>query len=323
MIRYISSFSEELARYQNHYLATHISHSRLTYLRKFDAYWYEREYPSLLTKERLAQWIRRQGTETIETQRSKVLAIRQFGNYLHSIGQRQHYILPHGITPKACRYRPYLFTEEDLKRLFSQEVMGTLKPGSSAMSRQYVLPQLYSTIHCCGLRPSEATGLLVEDVNLEQGWLDIRTTKTCRDRRLPVSELLLAELRVYDRLMQQRLPERTYFFPTTKHEQYKGSSVSTIFTRLLKANGIAQPALGSSPRLYDLRHHFVFRNINMWIDEGKDVNGLLPYLRMYLGHSSIRDTEYYLHWVPEYFPVFERLYGGLAANLPEVRDGQD
>jgi integrase/recombinase XerD len=253
----------------------------------------------------------------------KILAIQQFGEYLHSIGEREHYVLPRGIGPKTPRYVPYLFTEDELRRLFSDEVMGTLKPYSLAKSRHYVLPQLFSTIHCCGLRPSEATGLLAKDVNLAEGWLDIRGTKTYRDRRLPIGESLLAELRAYDELMQQRLPGRTYFFPKTKDERYKGAYPSTAFKTLLRKHGIAQPSTGPDGRLYDLRHHFVFRNINRWIDEGKDVDALLPYLRLYLGHSSIKETEYYLHWVPEYFPVFERLYGGLAANLPEVSDGQD
>ncbi len=320
-MRYFSSLALELERFHNHYRATHMSDSDLWYLKKFDAFWHSRQYPPMITKERLADWIRPIGDETAQTQCSRIRAARMFGEYLYSIGERDHYVLSRGIGPKAPRYVPYLFTENDLERIFSQEVMGAFKPCSSAMSRQYVLPQLYSTIHCCGLRPSEATNLLMEDVNLEHGWLDIRMTKTNRDRRLPVGESLLIQLREYDRLMQLRLPERKYFFPTTKEEHYRASSVGSLFSRLLRENGIAQPSVGPKGRLYDLRHHFVFRNINRWIDEGKDVDALLPYLRLYLGHSSIKETEYYLHWVPEYFPVFNRLYGGLAANLPEVSYG--
>lgn len=322
-MRYTSSLASELERFHDHYMATHVSVSHLCCLKKFDAFWHSRLYPPLLTKERLDEWIRPTGDEAVQMQCSRIRAVRIFGEYLHSMGERDHYVLPRGIGPKAPRHVPYLFTEDDLERIFSQEVMGTLKPCSSAMSRQYVLPQLYSTIHCCGLRPSEATNLLVEDVNLEHGWLDIRTTKTCRDRRLPMGESLLSQLREYDQLMRLRLPGRKYFFPTTREEHYRASSVGILFTRLLRENGIAQHSVGPKGRLYDLRHHFVFRNINRWIDEGKDVDALLLYLKLYLGHSTIRDTEYYLHWVPEYFPVFERLYGGLAANLPEVSYGQD
>ncbi len=121
--------------------------------------------------------------------------------------------------------------------------------------------------------------------------------------------------------MQGRLPGRKYFFPITINECYKCDSPSIAFRKILIGAGIGQSANGNYARLYDLRHHFVFRNINTWIEEGKDVYALLPYLRIYLGHSSIKETEYYLHWVPEFFPVFERLYGKLGDNLPEVNHG--
>ena len=318
---YTSSLSSRIEKFDQHYKVTHKSYSLLFYTRMFDVYWDSHQYPPLLTKESLSGWICRLDEESVQRQISRILLVRYLGKYLQSIGESDQYVLPYGICPKAPKYVPYFFSENELKKLFSDEVMGSLHPVSGAMSRQYVLPQLFSTIHCCGLRPGEARKLLVEDVDLEHGWLDIKGTKTSRDRRLPIGELLLLELKQYDLIIQKRLPERKYFFPTKVNDCYKCSSASKVFSGILRDAGIGQSSNGNNARLYDLRHHFVFRNINTWIEDGKDVYALLPYLRLYLGHSCMEDTEYYLHWVPEFFPVFERLYGKLGDNLPEVSHG--
>jgi len=53
--------------------------------------------------------------------------------------------------------------------------------------------------------------------------------------------------------------------------------------------------------------------------EGKDINAYLPYLSMYLGHVNQIDTDYYLHLVPEFYPVFREKAGRISDDiLPEV-----
>lgn len=59
--------------------------------------------------------------------------------------------------------------------------------------------------------------------------------------------------------------------------------------------------------------------LNQWIVEGKDINAYLPYLSMYLGHVNQIDTDYYLHLVPEFYPVFREKAGRISDDiLPEV-----
>ena len=177
-------------------------------------------------------------------------------------------------------------------------------------------PELFSTIYCCGLRPGEAKKLLVNDVNIIDGWLDIKDTKTFRDRRLPISKTLLKELCTYDALMQISMPGRIYFFPVEQDTCY-GNDIGTIFLKILIKFGITATE-GNPPRLYDLRHHFAFANLNRWIASGKEAGSLLPFLQRYMGHSSIDSTEYYLHLVPEFFPTFSKISLPLESNLPEV-----
>ncbi|MDE6516594.1 MAG: hypothetical protein K2L18_01920, partial [Acetatifactor sp.] len=48
-----------------------------------------------------------------------------------------------------------------------------------------------------------------------------------------------------------------------------------------------------------LRHAFAARNLIKWIDNGLDVNNLLPYLSTYMGHSELNSTFYYIHLLSE------------------------
>lgn len=54
-----------------------------------------------------------------------------------------------------------------------------------------------------------------------------------------------------------------------------------------------------APRPYDLRHAFASRSIIRWIDSGKNVMQLLPYLSAYMGHSKLTSTLYYVHLLLE------------------------
>lgn len=48
-----------------------------------------------------------------------------------------------------------------------------------------------------------------------------------------------------------------------------------------------------------MRFAFASRNIIRWINEGKDVMELLPYLSDYMGHSELTSTLYYVHLLPD------------------------
>ncbi len=59
--------------------------------------------------------------------------------------------------------------------------------------------------------------------------------------------------------------------------------------------------------------------MNQWVREHKDLAAYLPYLSMYLGHEHLTETDYYLHLVPEFFPVLiEASESRLADLIPAV-----
>jgi integrase len=158
--------------------------------------------------------------------------------------------------------------------------------------------------------------LRVEQVDLHGGHIDILQAKGCRSRRLPLSDELLHLLKVYDEAVAAIYPRRIYFFPRNRSTCYSPCQLDSIFRSVWKAAGL-EVQEGKRARLYDVRHHFAFANLNRWIAAGKDPNVLLPYLSRYMGHAGMESTDYYLHLVPAFFHTFRDEVKSTETLLPE------
>ena len=90
--------------------------------------------------------------------------------------------------------------------------------------------------------------------------------------------------------------KRQWFFQKWDGTPYETSWYNQVWRNLISKSGISWKG---TPRPYDLRHAFASRNIIRWINNGKDVMELLPYLSAYMGHSELTSTLYYIHLLPE------------------------
>ncbi len=162
---------------------------------------------------------------------------------------------------------------------------------------------LYRLLYCCGVRTCEARLLMRENVNLHASYIDIFNSKGLKDRRIFFPEDLRILYMKYDDIINEIYPDRTYFFPVKSNNCCQRQSIGRNFNKIWKVAGLGNKS-GSKARAYDFRHHFAFANLNRWIEEGTDVNTMLPYLMRYMGHSSLKSTFYYLHLVPDFFSTF-------------------
>lgn len=56
------------------------------------------------------------------------------------------------------------------------------------------------------------------------------------------------------------------------------------------------------------------------IDSGKDLYSVLPYLSAYMGHSSFKETAYYIHLLPERLVKSASIdWDSLSNLIPEVQ----
>ena len=293
-----SNFADDINSYIQ--LRTSLGNQEETFARRlhsFDEYCIL-HYPQTvtLTQEMCEGWCVLQENESLSTLRLRTGILRDFSKYLNSIG-RVAYIMPEGFTGRAPQYLPYIYTDEELAVFF--ESVDSLGPHKLSPYREYVVPVLFRMLYCCGLRPQELPPLTVNDVNIDSGIILIYDSKRHKDRVVPMSSDLQTLCREYNSFMETIIPDRTYFFQCKVGTKCSVRWIQSQFHKCWKRIGMDFPK-NHHPRVYDFRHNHATRVIRNWMDEGKDVMSLLPYLSSYMGHESIEYTTYYVHLVPEY-----------------------
>ena len=271
-----------------------------------------------LTKEIAMHWAEKKQDEHVNWLIRRITPIRQLAKYMNSIGI-DAYLIPSGIPGKQIRYVPHIFTDQELQSFFSEIDRCSVSPFSGP-ARHLIIPVFFRLIYCCGLRSSEARLLAVEDVDLEIGKLTIRQSKGNKDRTVMMSEEILDLCRIFQSKISRIFPDRIVFFPNQSGKPYNNSIIDYWFHLFWNKTGISNSS-GNPPGVHDFRHTFAVKRLNIWVEEGKDLNTFLPYLSMYLGHAHLTETDYYLHFVPEFFPLFKEKTLGKSANIiPEVNN---
>ncbi len=277
---------------------------------------YPRE--TTLTKEMAMHWAERRQDEHVNRLLRRISPVRQLAKYMNSIGI-EAYIIPPGIPGKQIRYVPHIFTDQELRAFFAEIDQCPVSPYSPA--RHLIIPVFFRVLYCCGLRSSEARLLTVEDVDLENGKLTIRHSKGNKDRNVMMSEEVLNLCRIYHSKVSRIIPDRVVFFPNPCGKYYNHSILDYWFHLFWNKTGVTHISSGNPPRVHDFRHNFAVKRLNLWVQDGKDLNAYLPYLSMYLGHVHFTETDYYLHFVPEFFPLFrEKTLEKCAHLIPEVKN---
>ena len=100
----------------------------------------------------------------------------------------------------------------------------------------------------CGLRLRELVSLKVRDIDGERRLLRVEQCKGAKDRLVPLSDTLLAQLRVYWRLFR---PRKWLFPGHTRHEHLSETSIQKAFTQVKAQAGIKK--IGG---IHGLRHAY-------------------------------------------------------------------
>jgi integrase/recombinase XerD len=218
--------------------------------------------------------------------------------------------------------RPYLFTEEDVRRLLDT---ARNLPSPQAPLRPLTVYTMLVLAYCAGLRLGELAHLTVGDINLEDATIEIRDTKFFKSRRLPVTSSVLVALHNYVAARRQAGAPTDVTAGLFWHQQRAGPysyvSVHELLTGAIKRAGFKPYKGHVGPRVHDLRHSFVANRMLTWYREGVNPQSRLPYLATYLGHKDINSTLVYLTITQELLQQAGHRFHTFAANVLQDSTG--
>jgi len=223
--------------------------------------------------------------------------VRGFAGYCNAFDVRTQIPRPDLLPCKRIRSQPYFFTDQDIAGLLKATL--TLSPQDGL--RPWTMHCLFGLLSVSGLRIGEALKLTLDDVDLDEAILTIRSTKFGKSRLVPLHASTVAVLTEYLRRRQHFLPAcaLAHVFVTDSGTALNYDPVLDTFQRMLKKIGVVGNGENRRPHLHDLRHRFAIETLLQWYRDGQDVDRRLPVLSAYLGHTEVRDTYWYLSARPD------------------------
>jgi integrase len=277
------------------------------------------EYPDeeSLTGDIVTDWV----TAQIGNQDQKTSCVRLFAEYLNSIGQTA-YVFPRGH--KRPRRTPnsgetaYIFTDDELRRLFA--AIDEMPVSSHHPMMREMFSVMMRLTYTCGLRPNECRLLKHENVNWTTGTILITKTKHKKERIVVMSPDMLVRANEYNNKRAALSSDNEHLFPKWNGETFEQRDIEGCFRECwARANtNICREDL-PRVRVYDLRHRFATSAIIRWIDNGAELGAKLTYLQAFMGHESINETLYYVHYLPAHFVKSSGVdWSAFSEIVPEV-----
>lgn len=259
--------------------------------------------PNTLPQELVDAWSKRTPTESTKTWHARITVTAQLTEYFiaHDLPCTKTIIR----TEDSCSgpaFIPHIFTDDEVRRLF--EAADSINAPLCSPHRRDVASLLFRVLYSCGLRLSEALLLTVKDVDTENDVITVKGGKGNVDRFVPMSRQLSNRCRIYKNSVLNGADDARIFFAAPDGEKYSNSTVSHMWAQILQSAGI--PKNDDGPRIHDLRHTFAVHCLKKWVEDGEQVNSLLPVLSSYMGHVNLGSVNRYLRLTADVFPGITR-----------------
>lgn len=215
------------------------------------------------------------GIKVSERSQSRMLsAFRSFFSWMQLEGIREDNPAENVDAPKIGRYIPVVLSVEEVEAILASVELDS----PFGIRDRAILEVLYG----CGLRVSEASGLRIQDLYLDEGFITV-IGKGDKQRLVPIGERAVDAVNNYLNVRPMPQPEFNDFVFLNRF----GKSLSrvSIFTMIKRQAVMAGVDKEISPHTF--RHSFATH----LIENGAD----LRVVQEMLGHESILTTEIYTH----------------------------
>ena len=284
-------------------------------LHNFDKYAKNKANKNELTRDLVEEWLFSDKNEHKVTRSNRGSIIREFAKFLNTIKEKDAYIIDSKLYTVSSTFIPHIYTDEEVDKFFSQ-IDITVKNNIWIPNNKQQIKLFFKILYCCGLRDSELIRLTYDDINLEEKYLIINNSKNDISRLIYINDDLVNDLRKYK---ENNICNSKYLFYNYKtKDKRRLPMIRDLFHNIIKDAGFDS---NIRYRIHDFRHTFAVKSIKKCYESGKDVYLFLPILMVYMGHSHIRSTEYYLRFTPDiYEKVTNQFKTEFNGVIPKVSD---
>lgn len=297
----ISYYGNHIKNYLDLKVACGYNLKSYYYLFSFDKFLYSKDYKlDYLSEEIINEWTSKRESEEKNNNGNRISMIRNFCEYLNSIGIKA-YILK-GISSRY-KPKPYVLSKEEIEVLFKtiDTYFSNMKVNNRNFHTIKAYPLLFRLLFLCGLRNNEACTIKLDNIDYKNKKIKIEESKNQVDKYVYVSEDLLNLINDY---INNYKPINEWLFPADSMSGHIiKNSVDKFFKTIIRKANIGTEDFHPTP--HSLRHTYVVHRIDSWIKNGENIDELMPYLSKQLGHKSIEETYYYYHTLSSSFGVIK------------------
>lgn len=186
-------------------------------------------------------------------------------------------------------YNPIIFNDNEIDMLFNtMDNYKNLHQNKKSYNLYYTYSVFFRLIYACGLRVSEGIKINIENIDFNENTIRIIDSKRHISRIVVFSDSLKDCLIHYINSLKL---QKGLLFKNTRNNQLCKNQLRKYYRNI-----IIQAQLNNKSHIHDLRHCFCNKAFNQMLENGYDENVVIVYLYKYMGHKTITETEYYLHF---------------------------
>ncbi len=186
-------------------------------------------------------------------------------------------------------YKPVIFSNDEMTLLFeTMDNQKNLQTNKKFYNLYYSYSIFFRLLYACGLRISEGIKIKLEDIDFNENTIQIIDSKRHISRTVVFSDSLKTCLGDYIRKVNIKTE---LLFKNSRNTKLCQNQLRKYYRRIIKISG-----LNEKSKIHNLRHVFCNNAFNQMLEKGYDENVIIVYLYKYMGHKTINETEYYLHF---------------------------
>ena len=186
-------------------------------------------------------------------------------------------------------YKPVIFSDDEIIILFrTMDEYKNQYIDKKYYKLYYSYSILFRLLYACGLRVSEVVKITISDIHFSENTINIIDSKRHISRLIVFSNSMKICLENYTKLFNI---ENGLLFKNSRNKMISCDSIRKYYNKILELCN-----LNNNSHVHDLRHCFCNKALNQMLEKGYDENVVIVYLYKYMGHKTIVETEYYLHF---------------------------